>query len=592
MRLLGLLCASVVGGGALLTPSIADACGGTFCDSGPQAMPVDQTGENIIFVMDGDSVEAHIQIQYDPDTPAERFAWVVPLTAVPEFEVSSQQLFTNILAGSVPSYGFNSWNEPCGGDGGDDGWCDGDGGGEGGDGDGDDGGAKFDAGGDGGPDIVKQETVGAFEITVLQGGTAEEVMQWLGDNGYQQDAAAEPILQEYLDDGHLFAAFKLTNGAETEEIHPIAIRYAGMEPCVPIRLTQIAAQDDMDIRVFFLGNDRAAPTNYAHIELNQTALDWRALGANYKEVVTLAIDSEMANGHAFVTEYAGTSEVVARGNLWSPQWSSEPFVAADPKDVFDMLVSQDFVDFCEQDGCEYTHPLLESIVHKYLPVPPNVDEGDFYSCLECFEGLIDQDAWDGQGFADDMSARIIEPGAHAVDLLETWPTLTRMYTTLSPHEMTDDPFFHMNPDLPEVMLPANAQQRNYCDGDNVFELPDDRELIMSSAGWPEIDGLPWAERVEMVPQMGAPQVIVDNSMLIDMLVDEYNTENGWQGYMGDAHPRSGCFEDEGDWNDEGGSGAGGDRWWAGVLVPTGAVAATSAIARCRVPCSRDSGCSA
>ncbi len=42
----------------------AHACGGTFCDSGPQAMPVDQTGENILFVMDGTTVEAHVQIQY------------------------------------------------------------------------------------------------------------------------------------------------------------------------------------------------------------------------------------------------------------------------------------------------------------------------------------------------------------------------------------------------------------------------------------------------------------------------------------------------------------------------------------------------
>ena len=30
-------------------PQEARACGGTFCDAGPQAMPVDQTGENILF---------------------------------------------------------------------------------------------------------------------------------------------------------------------------------------------------------------------------------------------------------------------------------------------------------------------------------------------------------------------------------------------------------------------------------------------------------------------------------------------------------------------------------------------------------------
>jgi hypothetical protein len=29
----------------------ARACGGFFCDSGPQPMPVDQTGENILFTI-------------------------------------------------------------------------------------------------------------------------------------------------------------------------------------------------------------------------------------------------------------------------------------------------------------------------------------------------------------------------------------------------------------------------------------------------------------------------------------------------------------------------------------------------------------
>jgi MYXO-CTERM domain-containing protein len=558
MRLFGLIGASAAVMAVLFAPSPAQACGGTFCDNGPQSMPVDQSGENIIFVMDGQSVEAHIQIQYDPDNPAERFAWVVPLTAVPDFEVGSQQLFANTLAGTVPSYGFSTWNEPCGG-GGDDGWCDGDSGGEGGDGDGDgDGGfsPKLDLGG-GGPDVVKQEIVGAFEITVLQGGTAEEVMMWLGDNGYQQDPAAEPILEDYLAENYLFAAFKLANGAETNEIHPIVIRYDGMEPCVPIRLTQIAAQDDMDIRVFFLGNERAVPTNYAHVELNQVALDWLALGANYKEVVTLAIDEDMSDGHGFVTEYAGDSSVIQTGNLLNAQWASAPFVDAAPVDVMTLLTQQDLFYGCNFNGCEYNHPLIESVVQKYLPVPDGVSPEEFYDCLECYEGLIDQQAWDGQGFADDMQDRVIDPGVHAVDLLETWPVVTRMYTTMSAHEMTVDPFFHTNPDLPDVLMPTQAQRNRYCDGDDVFVTPDDRDLILEEPGvWPVIEDMPFAERIEMVPMAGAPQVLVDNGMMIDMLVDAWNGDHDWNGYQQDDKPR-GCGAEGGEGGVSSGGGGGG-----------------------------------
>ena len=60
-------------------PTAADACGGTFCDNIPGAMPVDQTGENILFILEPNKVEVHIQIQYDPDTNAQKFAWMVPM---------------------------------------------------------------------------------------------------------------------------------------------------------------------------------------------------------------------------------------------------------------------------------------------------------------------------------------------------------------------------------------------------------------------------------------------------------------------------------------------------------------------------------
>lgn len=67
-------------------PADVRACGGTFCD-GAQGVPVDQTGENILFVSDATTLEAHIQIQYDPNTDADAFAWLIPLTSVPEFRL-------------------------------------------------------------------------------------------------------------------------------------------------------------------------------------------------------------------------------------------------------------------------------------------------------------------------------------------------------------------------------------------------------------------------------------------------------------------------------------------------------------------------
>ncbi|MCA9685359.1 MAG: DUF2330 domain-containing protein, partial [Myxococcales bacterium] len=189
-----------------LTPRPAQACGGTFCDNSPLPMPVDQTGEDILFIQDGTDIEVHIRIQYTGE--AERFAWVLPLQAVPELAVGSEQLFANLSSATFPAWTTvrdyecpeedPNWDTDAG----------------------DSGGIKLDAGADtGGPDVVLQQTIGAFEVVVLQGGTAAEVLDFLTANDYAQNPDAEPILQEYLDEGFLFAAVKLAAGAEVEEIH-------------------------------------------------------------------------------------------------------------------------------------------------------------------------------------------------------------------------------------------------------------------------------------------------------------------------------------------------------------------------------------
>ena len=513
---------------ALLHAPEAEACGGTFCDTGPNSMPVDQTGENVLFILDGQTVEAHIQIQYDPNADADKFAWVIPMQVVPEFSVGSERLFQNLLAGTVPSYGYTTSFESCGDSGSD--------GGEGdpGDGDGDAGDGDGDGDGDPNPEVVFQDIVGAYEIAVLSGGTVEGVMTWLGDNGYAQDIAAEPILGEYLDEGFMFVALKLAMNSEVSEIHPIVLNYEGNEPCVPLRLTRIAATDDMDVRVFFLGDARAVPSNYRHVLVNPLKIDWINFGANYKEVVSLAVDAEHAEGNAFVTEYAGSSGVVQSFGLYDPSWDAAPFVGmqATPELVGPELEAQGLMTCVNDQGvitCE-AHPLIEGLLDQYLPVPMNVSPGDFYSCMLCYAGLIDDQAWDANAFGTAIDERVIRPGLHAEQLLQQWPYLTRMFTTISPNEMMVDPIFHSNPNLPEVDNSRIGNRELLCDGGAVFTLPDGREVYMTNPNvWPEIGGaeMPYEEDVELATMVGPNQVLADRTPEINALLTAWNQAHGW-----------------------------------------------------------------
>ncbi len=529
--------ASIVAGSALafavpmLLPNEAHACGGNFCDSGPTAMPVDQTGENILFRIGPDSVEAHIQIQIDPDTSAEKFAWVIPVTALPEFEVGSQLLFDNMLAGSVPRYGVNNTTDFCG-----------DGGGSGQDADGangDEGAGTGDGDGDGdpsAPEVVFEDSVGAYDIAVLDGGTVEGVMTWLGDNGYQQDPNAEPIIAQYLAEDFLFVALKLGVNAGVEDVHPIVIRYSGTEPCVPIRLTAIAAAEDMDIRTFFLGDARTVPINYRHVLVNPLKIDWFNNADNYKEVISMAVDAQQADGNAFVTEYAGSSNVISLAGVYDPSWDSAPIAALvdSPVGLYEILNGQGLM-FCDIDWdqvCTTNHPLLQPLLNQYVPVPDGVDPVAFWDCMDCYADQIDLAAWDAAAFADAYSERIVKPGIRATELVEQNPYLTRMYTTISPNEMGADPMFRQNPTLPDVAVLRMATQTLHCDGATTVELPDGRQIYFPAGDpltWPDFqDEMPWDEDIDQEGMAkNSPLInLSDKTEEIDALLEEWNKGKG------------------------------------------------------------------
>jgi MYXO-CTERM domain-containing protein len=527
---------ALAGAVLLAAPQSAEACGGFFCDGGPQPMPVDQTGEDILFVMDEGQVEVHIRVEYEGE--AENFAWIIPALSVPtDFNVSSQTLFDAIKGATVPTYGITNTADNCSMD---DDFPNGDTAGAGGTSGADPSGAG-DTDGGGGPVVLAEEQVGAYEITVIGAGeggdvTAQEVFDWLAENDYQQDEAALPIIEEYLQENHNFIAIRLTGGADVDELHPIALRFDHPEPCVPLRLTRIAAVDDMDVRTYFLADDRVVPDTYRHVLVNALKIDWPNQASNYKEVITRAVDADGADGRAFVTEYAGASDVVPTFSLHSPSWNAQAFEGLAPEDAINTLANQGLF-FCDydwnldQDVCFSPHPLVEPLLVEFL-VPEGVDVRDFYRDPYAYSDVIDVERWgNGTVFAERLQERVIEPGANAVEILASHDYLTRMYTTISPSEMTADPMFFANPDLEEVPNIRTGTNRTLCNGDNLWTLPDGREVYVPAGdSWPNIGGDDyWEEEVQEMSTAGAPMSLVQNTAQIDEALAAYNADAGWDG---------------------------------------------------------------
>jgi MYXO-CTERM domain-containing protein len=357
--------------------------------------------------------------------------------------------------------------------------------------------------------VVFEAVVGAFEVVVLQGGTAMEVIDFLDANDYAQDPESEPILQEYLDEGFLFAAIKLTAGVGVDSIHPLVFRFPGNEPCVPLRLTRIAAEDDMGVRTYFLGQERWAPSNYRHVELNPLAYNWDFAGVErYLELLSMAVDE--ADGRAFVTDYAGPSDVVATWNVYGELWDETAFIGVDPIQAINLIAQQSLA----------SHPLISSLLLEFIPPPDGVDPQDFWNDIWLYEDQIDLSAWDDVAFAAALAERIIDPGLHAANLIEAWPKLTRMSTVISPHEMTVDPVFHTNATLPDVdRVDVTTVEQVLCGHDRIFHVDVAGEempvCVPESADYPGWVDMPWSLRSEQIPMTGGPQIIEDNRAAIE-----------------------------------------------------------------------------
>jgi hypothetical protein len=179
--------------------------------------------------------------------------------------------------------------------------------------------------------------------------------------------------------------------------------------------------------------------------------------------------------------------------------------------------------------------MILPILQDYLPRPAGVTDEQFYSCLDCLNvapslcycnSEMNLAAWNEMEFITALEERIIQPARHADDLLASMPYLTRMFTTISPDEMTVDPMFYPAANLDEVSLPTTATQRIYCNGLTVFELPSGERVALENGSWPDFSNLPYAATVEQFSADGQRVLVADNIQAIDKELDQHNADLG------------------------------------------------------------------
>ncbi|EDM78203.1 hypothetical protein PPSIR1_00680 [Plesiocystis pacifica SIR-1] len=295
-------------------------------------------------------------------------------------------------------------------------------------------------------------------------------------------------------------------------------------------------------------------------------------------------DRRRRGERAFATDYAGDTPS-STSNIYNALWDETDFLGADPIEALDIIVGQGL----------NTHPMVRVLLAEFIPPPDGVDTNQFWSNIESFADEIDLDAWDDVAFSEALAERVIVPGMHAADLLDTWPYLTRLHTTISPNEMTADPTFHVNEDLPEVSRTVLTDSLIQCGGDRLFDVEFEasadqggQQLVQicqpSGTAYPDFPDMPRALRVEQVPAMGPPQVVQDNSEAILSAHAEQQaglvckSEAGGTGDTGGSEGGTGAGTGSDDGGSEGGTtggaeggtGAGGGEEIGGDGSDTGA----------------------
>jgi MYXO-CTERM domain-containing protein len=496
-------------------PPRARACGGFFCSSGG---PVNQAAERILFAQDADGrVTMIVEIAYTG--PSHEFAWILPVPGEPLIGVSSSVVFQRLQAATNPSYTLNmrvegecrSETQSLGGRGfanasGDPG-----------------GGDDFDEG----VDVRAQGTVGPYDYVLIAvtdaaalDDPAQLAIDWLGDNGYDVAATGPEVLRPYLDDGLNLLAFRLTKGSGTGSIRPVQLTFESGLPSIPIRPTAVAATEDMGVMVWVVGDGRAIPKNYKHLELNEALINWFNPGSTYNDVVTMAADEAMGQG--FVTEYAGPGDDLADGVYGRSDRDSWNRLSVDSFSTGSELFGEARDSFFGWDG--FDQAVVKALAASGAPAP-TADE--LATCPEC---LLDDAQVTPTVMHDAIFDSVIEPVQVAAELLTSAPRVTRLYTTMSASEMTLDPVFDLNDDLPDYSNVHTADWVIECRPSITMDEATWRIELESgdvrgkvSAGWPiDLQDAPASQRIVQLGTRGAGEVVLDNTKEISAAVKRSN----------------------------------------------------------------------
>ncbi len=472
------LAGALVAATLFMVPAEAVACGGCFSPPPPpgrqNTTQILQDAERLFFHHDPKTGKTLVWVEVKYSGLAEDFGWVLPLPSQPKVGVGSSWIFNQLDQRHAPRFttrvdpkseNCRNWND----------WCFGpnpqlNGGVQSADASAsgpasDSSGVGESKDGDGEVKVLAKDKAGPYDYVVIAGSDPQKLLDWLNKKGFDTPKAALPVIKSHVEKGDVFVGFKLQNNAGVKEIRPVVLEMEDADPCVPLRLTAIAAVDNMSVVANIAGPGRAVPKNHMHVQLNPMKLNWFNGANNYAQVMAEAIDE--AAGRAFVTEYAGDASqtvLLAKNN----RMDHKPFeTVTNAAELGKAIITSKLLLNDDSAGT------IERVTGMAKGV--GLTPLQFYSQLRncgynnyrsgfCFKRNRDNGTVpvDGPAVAKALDKDFISPIHTLVDALGNSKKLSRLVMRISPEEMDRDPIFAFNPDLKDVDNKLEATFRRVC----------------------------------------------------------------------------------------------------------------------------------
>ncbi len=404
---------------------------------------IDKTSEQIIFRQDGNVTTMMVRIRYAGEP--QDFAWVIPVPTEPAISTGSDLLFTDLELATRPVFNLQRTGSSCAA-------------------------ASSDTTSvasttfndpvlqnvaDLDVQVDQSLDVGPFEALVLQSDNSADLEQWLTGNGYTLSGRGALLLEEYVQAGMKFVALKLRSDQIEGSVVPVILRYQSDAPVIPIRLTEVSTVKDLGVLVWLLGEARAVPENYQHVVPNYTRLDWfadpRDVFGSYQRLISAAMDD--VGGRGFATDFSGVIDDLS-DHLVSPARFEDKLLD------MQQLTDSEYLSSVQQN---FFDSRVRNLIRSLLPLPEGQSETLYFSAdglalsypaehlaaaRESIDRLIDEE--------------IIDPVRRSRAIIDEQMVVTRLFTTLSAEDMTLDPRFVFNADMPDQQSSRQASISLHC----------------------------------------------------------------------------------------------------------------------------------